>query len=486
MKVTKMTFYQKYKKLGVSLASAGFIEGGECEPYFCTPKGAKIIGRAGVDGIHYCFVRGFGETVFAVSPMAGREGYVRPIAGSFEDMLRLLVASGSMAALDQAWMFDKEQFKEFVRDDPPDEASRAAFEVLKDKLGITPMPEPLEYIFKLQWDFDMSALKFSKEYYEAMEAAPVKREWKVTFDGGFSAVRGKAGREIRLDRQFTWGGGTFFVPAAYVCTNGIVVDVLNKIDAGALGAFYEKFRASGGKVNLHENPMSVNFRGELTVDGAALRQKGDVGEGWVPESLFGEEYAGENPTAKFVLEHYGLELDCPWSIRRMSFKWPVGGKREVRDMKFRLSQERSELSGGTFDTPEKGESVRFQNPRTGEEVTLTAVEASEETLDPKSFRDEDMEWPTHMTTLRYVLTPELSRESYSLRDAMEGDSPRRKDGKCSGTAVLAMTRAPGESETWEGKRICVASSHLRFEKTPVRWEFIFKEKLVEDAEVAML
>ena len=486
MKVTKMTFYQKYKKLGVSLASAGFIEGGECEPYFCTPKGAKIIGRAGVDGIHYCFVRGFGETVFAVSPMAGREGYVRPIAGSFEDMLRLLVASGNMAALDQAWMFDKEQFEEFVRDNPPDEASRAVFEVLKDKLGITPMPEPLEYIFRLQWDFDMSALRFSKEYYEAMEAEPVRREWKVTLDGGFSAVRGKAGREIRLDRRFDWGGGTFFVPAAYVCANGIVVDILNKIDAGALGAFHEKYRASGGKVNLHENPMSVDFRGELTVDGAALRETHSVGVYWVPESLFGEEYAGENPTAKFVLEHYGLELDCPWSIWRMSFKWPEGGKREVRDMKLRLSQERSELSGGTFDTPEAGESVNLQNPRTMEEVTLTVVEASEETLDPKTFRDKDMEWPTHTTTLRYVLTPELSRESYSLRDAMEGDSPRRKDGKSSSMAVFAMTRVPGESETWEGKQICVAGSRLRFEKTPVRWEFIFLEKLVEDMEVTLL
>jgi hypothetical protein len=37
--------------------------------HFCTPKGAKVIGWAGVDGIHYCFVRGFGEMVFAVSPM---------------------------------------------------------------------------------------------------------------------------------------------------------------------------------------------------------------------------------------------------------------------------------------------------------------------------------------------------------------------------------------------------------------------------------
>ena len=49
-----------------------------------------------------------------------------------------------------------------------------------------------------------------------------------------------------------------------------------------------------------------------------------------------------------------------------------------------------------------------------------------------------------------------------------------------------MTRYPGESETLEGKRIRVSGSRLRFEKTTVRWEFIFMEKLVEDTEVTLL
>ncbi|WP_222860695.1 hypothetical protein [Paenibacillus antibioticophila] len=47
-------------------------------PYFCTPKGARMIGWAGVDGIHFCFVRGFGEMVFAVSPMNTAGNYVHP------------------------------------------------------------------------------------------------------------------------------------------------------------------------------------------------------------------------------------------------------------------------------------------------------------------------------------------------------------------------------------------------------------------------
>lgn len=68
--------------------------------YFCTPKGAAIIGWAGVDGIHYCFVDGFGETVFAVSPMNVGD-YVHPVARNFEDLLRLLLSCVDMAALEQ-------------------------------------------------------------------------------------------------------------------------------------------------------------------------------------------------------------------------------------------------------------------------------------------------------------------------------------------------------------------------------------------------
>lgn len=63
-----MKKYQKFLRLGISLASIGIETRNDETLYFCTPKGASLIGWAGVDGIHYCFIRGFGEMVFAVSP----------------------------------------------------------------------------------------------------------------------------------------------------------------------------------------------------------------------------------------------------------------------------------------------------------------------------------------------------------------------------------------------------------------------------------
>ena len=61
--------YQTFLKRGFDLAPLGWETEGAFIPYFCTPRGAKVLGWAGVDGIHYCTIRGFGEMIFAVSPM---------------------------------------------------------------------------------------------------------------------------------------------------------------------------------------------------------------------------------------------------------------------------------------------------------------------------------------------------------------------------------------------------------------------------------
>ena len=61
--------FQKFLKLGIDLDPLGAGRSEDNSAYFCTPKGASIFGWAGVDGIHFCFIRGFGGMVFAVSPM---------------------------------------------------------------------------------------------------------------------------------------------------------------------------------------------------------------------------------------------------------------------------------------------------------------------------------------------------------------------------------------------------------------------------------
>ncbi|MBQ6933461.1 MAG: hypothetical protein IJN37_03630, partial [Clostridia bacterium] len=85
-----MTAYEKYKNSGITLECAGFDERGENIPYFCTPADANILGRPGVDGIHFCFVPEYGETVFCISPMNGAEDAIHVVSNNFTDFLSLL------------------------------------------------------------------------------------------------------------------------------------------------------------------------------------------------------------------------------------------------------------------------------------------------------------------------------------------------------------------------------------------------------------
>lgn len=92
---------KKFLQRGVDLSPVGVELREDNTNYFCTPKGASVFGWAGIDGIHFCFIRGFGEMVFSVSPMNTSPDYVHPVAENFTDFLRLILACGDVAAVEQ-------------------------------------------------------------------------------------------------------------------------------------------------------------------------------------------------------------------------------------------------------------------------------------------------------------------------------------------------------------------------------------------------
>ena len=110
----------------------------------------------GVDGIHYGRIRGYGDMVFAVNPMPAGEQHVRPLAGSFRDFLRLLLACGSTTTLEQAGDWTREQFDTYLR---------------------APMEDPFSYIKGVQASFDGGKLHYTDEYYDTLGLArPDRRE----------------------------------------------------------------------------------------------------------------------------------------------------------------------------------------------------------------------------------------------------------------------------------------------------------------------
>ena len=182
-----MTIYSKFQSLDIDHSVIGLEQCNTDVTYYCTSRDAVIIGWAGVDGIHYCTIPEFGEMIFAVSPMNFGD-CVHPIARSFEDLLRLLLSCVDMAALEQCYAWDEEQFKAFLTDCPATEEQQAVLDTLQKAFGLEPIENAFAYVKELQAEFDLSQVPYTEEYYDPdmNAAAPAKpTEWKVTYDGGF-------------------------------------------------------------------------------------------------------------------------------------------------------------------------------------------------------------------------------------------------------------------------------------------------------------
>ena len=161
-------FYARFFALDLDTSWVG-LSREEDQPYFCTPIGAKII--AWDNGIHYCFIQGFEEMVFAVNPDTGCEHYVYPLAKPFYDFLSLLLAAKNANAMQQVILWDRQQFIDFMHspdtveyDSRPEVA--AVLHAIQTNLGVSPMEDPFASIKRLQADFPYDKVKFTDEFYE--------------------------------------------------------------------------------------------------------------------------------------------------------------------------------------------------------------------------------------------------------------------------------------------------------------------------------
>lgn len=161
-----MTLYQRFCELPIEPRLIGLEKNEMQVDYFCTPRGTRTIGFENC--IQYCFIRGYGETVFAVNPESCADQYVYPLAKDFRDFLRLILACGSTTAVEQIILWTQEQFLQFLssEDNAPLPQQLKTLEIIRKELRLTPMEDPYTYVKNLQADFDLSKLYFSDEYYK--------------------------------------------------------------------------------------------------------------------------------------------------------------------------------------------------------------------------------------------------------------------------------------------------------------------------------
>ena len=428
-------FYQKFLRKHLDLSSLSVMRREDNDPYFCTPKGASIFGWAGVDGIHFCFVRGFGETVFAVSPMNGGKDCVHVIARDFSDFLRLLLATGDSAALEQAWQWDEAQFDAFLAENPPTDEQKAVLSQITTVFSLTPMERPWQYLRKLQAEFDLSKLKFTEDFYDPEmnpDAPEQKTDWKVYFDGSFWGHHGRerAGREMSVQKWFSWAGRDWFVPSVYLCAKGIVIDFCMRTEASALRGFMEKWGIdpeSDESINFtrdereqmeREHPLSLGFTPSLALNGAKLRTSHGCGVIFLPEQ------PGFCADAEPAMAHYGLDRAYGWSIRRAAFSFVTKRAPKLKSLAVTMMADEVLVPGPRFRADKAGDTFAFSYR--GTEYTLAVQEVEPQELPRERMNlDPRFDYPTHFTVISYTLMPEPPEHSIFVEDCAESDRPRQ-------------------------------------------------------------
>ena len=416
--------FQKFLRAGVDLSPLGFELRADAAPYFCTPKGARILGWAGVDGIHYCTVRGSGSRIFAVSPMNAAPECVHPIAESFEDFLRLLLACGDAAVLEQSWQWDEAQFSAFLNENPPTDEQKAALSELSRRMRLTPMPEPWRYLRALQASFPPA------------EKPSPRLAQREAFDCGLllsPRSRGRFREELALEKTFDWVGRHWLVPAAYVCGKGLAIDFCMRAEADELRAFMQKWKLSPENDDCAafspedqllldaENPLALSFTPTLTVNGKTLHVSESASASFHP--CFPDR---ETPLMRryHLSDAFGWVVTCAW------FPWNGRRPADVHSIELSLRRTPAPLPGPRFTVRAPGDAFRFTHPYTGTEHTLTALSLEAQTLPEPAF---GRGFPTHFTLLRFALDPEPT-EPVLISDTRESDRPVRPE------AVLRLRR----------------------------------------------
>ena len=492
--------YEKLIKLDIDHSCLGLMIRESESEYFCTPKGSKVIGWSGVDGVHYSFVRGFGEMVFVISPMNTPGEYVHPVARDFISFLRLLLACGDASALDDIYWEDQEHFDSFLQNNPPTPEQQAALDTIREAFQITPMERPFSYVKAIQAEFDYSRVKYPKEYDETISDEPKIPEWMVCFEGSFWGrhERERSGEEISINKQFLWDGEVWIIPSIYICSKGLVVDFCVQVPVERIRSFMEKWDLSYEKEEPiltedqrmeieADHPLVTNINPQIVMNRNVLSWTHGSGITWNP--CVPEAHGIEIDS---VLHHYCLDPAHGWAIWRAAFPWNKKRKPQIETLAATLRKEPVAMAGKHFRVSEAGEHIEFIHPSSGVKHTLIIEGFERQEMSHDHFPFQNKDYPAHAIIMSYKLVPELPDAAFTVMDCANSDQFRPKPTTANdswpsdGEGIIGEASSIGVICTAQDGLHAVCSS-LHFEPTDsVEWRMVFHEKKCADVTVDLL
>ena len=466
-----MQLYHKFRNSSLDTAMLAMFSGADSSESVYTPTGSRIVAWTGNNGGHFCQITGFGDMIFAVDPSAPPGDCVYPVAKNLSDFIRLVHDCRSAAIVFKAYQWSRSRFEEKIASIRPDYKMRSILRALENTYHPAVIADVYGYISQLQQEFDYSSLPLHPDYFEWCPIRPGAPRWDVGMNTAFGDYcdKNQAGTELNVNREFTWQGEHWSVPAVYLCENGIVVDSYLQVSPARL----EKYRQKWGDVDLSslsienemrrqlDDPLKVDAVGKLTVNGKEAPRRPVHTLVWNPNT--------DNPwQARRALEHYGLNRENGYLLRRETFLRKSNNP-PIRTMDLMLCADPVSVPGQRFVAPKNGDRMTFTHPISGQDHDLIVITQTREALNPNFLNNT----PCCYTRLSYSVEPPIQKELISIVDCDPGDG----DGGNSAVRLSGKIPVAGH---------CAVSSLRYAPAEQITWRMIFKEKIRPDLNVPLL
>ena len=321
----------------------------------------------------------------------------------------------------------------------------------------------------------------------------MEEKYKVFYQGSLYGHfgRDRAGKEIAVNKSFTWGGEEWLVPSVYFCGKGLVADMFKKVSVDSFREFIEKFGLDENsdcdgfsdeqQAEIEaENPLNGDIFASIQFGGRKSDMEFSSSDCWNP--LFPDS----GDAAEALLDRYGLDKSFCWLAVRMSIPWRGRKPKKSDSLTLQLRAEKIPVPGVHFKANCPGDKTEFINPVTGKTHILTVMDIKRQSLAqfPHIGKDE----PKFFTLLRVDISPEISKDALLITDCAEGDRTHKRPLPRNTSAIGIIGGADGPtviiSEYESGHTAC-SSMHFEPEYEP-DWCMTFYDKPREDIEVELI
>lgn len=321
----------------------------------------------------------------------------------------------------------------------------------------------------------------------------MEKKYKVFYQGSLYGHfgRDRAGKEIAVNKSFTWGGEEWLVPSVYFCGKGLVADMFKKVSVDSFREFIEKFGLDENsdcdgfsdeqQAEIEaENPLNGDIFASIQFGGRKSDMEFSSFDCWNP--LFPDS----GDAAEALLDRYGLDKSFCWLAVRMSIPWRGRKPKKSDSLTLQLRAEKIPVPGVHFKANCPGDKTEFINPVTGKTHILTVMDIKRQSLAqfPHIGKDE----PKFFTLLRVDISPEISKDALLITDCAEGDRTHKRPLPRNTSAIGIIGGADGPtviiSEYESGHTAC-SSMHFEPEYEP-DWCMTFYDKPREDIEVELI